>query len=84
MRNFRNEKGGSTKSATTSNWKRSTIGSKNTDRKRKRAKRRKRGRIRRHVKSSSRTHEDVPDCVEELAAEAAVLVEAKPEEARRR
>jgi hypothetical protein len=54
MRNIRNRKGGSRKSATTSNRKRSTISSKNTNRKRKRTKRRKRGRIRRHVKRSSR------------------------------
>ena len=32
----------------------------------------------------SRTHEDVPDCVEEPATEAAVPVEEDPEEARRR
>jgi hypothetical protein len=54
MRNIRNGKGGSRKSATTSNRERSTIGSKNTNRKRKRSKRGKRGRIRRHVKRSSR------------------------------
>jgi hypothetical protein len=54
MRNIRNRKGGSRKSATTSNGKRSAIGSKNINRKRKRSKRRKRGRIRRHVKRSSR------------------------------
>jgi hypothetical protein len=38
----------------TSNRKRSTIGSKNTNMERKRTKRRKRGRIRRNVKRSSR------------------------------
>jgi hypothetical protein len=32
----------------------------------------------------SRSHEDVPDCVEEAATEAAVPVEAELEEARRR
>jgi hypothetical protein len=54
MRNIRNGKGVSGKSATTSNGKRSTIGSNNMNRKRKRMKGRKRGRIRRHVKRSSR------------------------------
>jgi hypothetical protein len=85
MRNIWNEEEGSRKCATTSNMKRSAIGSKNINRKRKRSKRRESGRIRGHVKRSSRikNHEDVPDCVEVPVREAVVPVEEEPEEARR-